>query len=190
MLNYGGLFRRASWVLFSKVRQSSPKFVEDMSPYGTRRHAFSWHKKTCPLVAQEDTYSCGTSATVPTHVDRSIARSIDRSLGGGSHVDPRSMNNHATLTQKSSQNRPKIGQKPPKIGPRGPPEDENLWKMIKKMRSRTPPRDPFWGPLGDIGHHLADILPVLGCRVGGLLDDRRFDGKSVRSGQPDVAKPQ
>ena len=36
------------------------------------------------------------------------------------------------------------------------------------------------GHLGDIGHHLADIFSVLGCRVVGLLDDRRFDGESVR----------
>ena len=47
---------------------------------------------------------------MPMHVDRSslIDRSMDRSRGGGAHVDPRSMKNHGKSIQKSSQNRPQI----------------------------------------------------------------------------------
>ena len=52
-------------------------------------------------------------------------------------------------------------------------------KNDEKGSSRTPPRDSFWGPLGDLGRHRADIFFVFGCRVGDLCDDRRFDGQNA-----------
>ena len=51
---------------------------------------------------------------------------------------------------------------------------------MENVGSRVLARAPILGHLGDIWHHLADIFSVFGCKVGGLPDDRRFDGKSVR----------
>ena len=124
-----------------------------------------------------------------TSIDRSLDRSIDRSLGGGSHGDPRSMKNHGKLTQESFQNRPQIDRKRAKTmkhrssgtlrgaqGTRG----RKLMENCRKSDFADPPRRPVLGHLGDIGHHLADIFSILGWKVDGPLDDRRFDGKSVR----------
>ena len=62
--------------------------------------------------------------------------------------------------------------------PRGPPKGAEA-KKRRKREFANPPRDPFWGPLGDLGRHRADIFFVFGCRVGDLRDDRRFDGQTV-----------
>ena len=62
--------------------------------------------------------------------------------------------------------------------PRGPPKGAEA-KKRRKREFADPLRDPFWGPLGDLGRHRADIFFVFGCRVGDLCDDRRFDGQNV-----------
>ena len=62
--------------------------------------------------------------------------------------------------------------------PRGPPKGAEA-KKRRKREFADPPRDPFWGPWGDLGRHRADIFFVFGCRVGDLCDDRRFDGQNV-----------
>ena len=62
--------------------------------------------------------------------------------------------------------------------PRGPPQGDGS-KKRRKREFADPPRDSFWGPLGDLGRHRADIFFVFGCRVGDLCDDRRFDGQNV-----------
>ena len=135
-------------------------------------------------------------------MERSIGRPIDRSISwmlgpffrssggrfdtlGGSHIDPQTMKNH----RESSPNRPKIvpksteiHPKPSKIGPWGPPGRPG------GPRTKTDGKCWFVGPgpgtrfltFGRHFHHLADIFSVFGCKVGGLLDDCRFDGKSVR----------
>ena len=65
------------------------------------------------------------------------------------------------------------------LGAPGDPPREPRRKNDEKGSSPTFPRDPFWGPLGDLGRHRADIFFVFGCRVGDLCDDRRFDGQNV-----------
>ena len=65
------------------------------------------------------------------------------------------------------------------MAPQGTPQGSRGEKTTKKGVRRPPPRDPFWGPLGDLGRHRADIFFVFGCRVGDLCDDRRFDGQNV-----------
>ena len=78
-------------------------------------------------------------------------------------------------------------------GAPGDPHRETRRKNDEKRSSRTPPRDSFWGPWGDLGRHRADIFFVFGGRVGDLCDDRRFDGQNVlhkRSpGPPQTMKP-
>ena len=59
------------------------------------------------------------------------------------------------------------------------PQRSRVEKATKRGLRRPPPRDSFWGPLGDLGRHRADIFFVFGCRVGNLCDDRRFDGQNV-----------
>ena len=130
---------------------------------------------------------------------RSIGRSIDRSIPwmlgpffrssggrcgtlGGSHIDPQSMKNH----RKSTQNRPQIDRNRPQTVKNR--TSGTLWatrgvrgrKLMENVGSWVLARAPILGHLGDIWHHLADIFSVFGCKVDGLLDDRRFDGKSVR----------
>ena len=63
--------------------------------------------------------------------------------------------------------------------PQGTPQGSQGEKTTKKGVRRPPPRDPFWGPLADLGRHRADIFFVFGCQVGNLCDDRRFDGQNV-----------
>ena len=63
--------------------------------------------------------------------------------------------------------------------PQGTPTGRRVEKTTKKGVRGPPPRDSFWGPLGDLGRHRADIFFVFGCRVGDLCDDRRFDGQNV-----------
>ena len=63
--------------------------------------------------------------------------------------------------------------------PQGTSQGSRGEKTTKKGVRRPPFRDPFWGPLGDLGRHRADIFFVFGCRVGNLCDDRRFDGQNV-----------
>ena len=47
------------------------------------------------------------------------------------------------------------------------------------MSSPTPPRDHFWGPLGGLGRHRADIFFVFGCRLCDRCADPRSDGQNV-----------
>ena len=63
--------------------------------------------------------------------------------------------------------------------PQGTPQGSRGEKTTKKGVRRPPPRDPFWGPLGDLGRHRADIFFVFGCRVGDRCADRRSDGQNV-----------
>ena len=67
--------------------------------------------------------------------------------------------------------------------PQGTPQGSRGEKTTKKG-VRRPPQDPFWGRLGDLGRHRADIFFVFGCRVGDLCDDRRFDGQNVLHKRP------
>ena len=140
----------------------SPSLSPCPHPY---RSPLSPSLSPCPFVPCRFIVLCAANiisaqtkpATVPTHVDRSIARSIDRSLGGGSHGDPRSKKNHGKLTQESSRNRPKIVRKTAKAiknrssgtlrgaqGTRG----RKLMNNRRKSDFADPPPEARFGTLG------------------------------------------